>query len=305
MKINSIPLQLRIEHYRLYHNNRLLAVLLGCLNYKRLYFPCLEVSLTTFCTLCCEKCANLMQYYQKPYHVGYMTVLSGIKALVKASDGIDCLRLIGGEPLLWPDLAGLLDYAISENKIKGILIVTNGTLPLPDKVCQALSKSAKCKVSISNYCEKSKAISELTEQLKKNNINYVVRNVIWKDKANIACRHKNTAQLKKSYHDCPDRFFSLLNGELHMCPRSSHGTDLGVFQKKKNEFVNVSELCNSPKLLRRKITDMLNNPYITACNYCTEDISDKLPIVETAKQCSRDQAQLRFRRMTNSQRRTK
>ncbi len=303
--MNSIPLQLRIEHYQLYCHNKLIATLLGCMNYKRFYFPCLEVSLTTFCSLCCEKCANLMQYYSKPYHVEAEIVLSSIRALAKVSDGIDCLRLIGGEPLLWPNLAKLIDYAIAEDKIKGILIVTNGTMTLSDEVCQMLSKSSKCKVSISNYREKSKAIAKLVKQLKSHHIKYDVRNVIWRDKADVSNRQKSIKQLINAFHNCPNRFFSLLNGELHMCPRSAHGSDLGVFPKIEHDYVNVFELRNSPQRLRQNIINMLNNHYIIACNYCAEDISDQLPIIETAKQCTKAQAQIQFSKMTRSQRRKK
>lgn len=303
--MNSIPLQLRAEHYQLYCHNKFIATLLGCINYKRLYFPCLEVSLTTFCSLCCEKCANLMQYYSKPYHVEAKKVFSSIRALAKASDGIDCLRLIGGEPLLWPYLAKLIDYAITEDKIKGILIVTNGTMALSDELCQILSKSSKCKVSISNYHEKSKSIAELVKQLKTHHIKYVVRDVIWKDKADVSNRHKSIKQLINAYHHCPNRFFSLLNGELHMCPRSAHGSDLGVFHKRAHDYVNVFELRNSPQQLRQDIINMLKNQYIIACNYCAEDISDQLPIIETAKQCTKIQAQIQFSKMARTQRRTK
>ena len=303
--MNSIPLQLRSEHYQLYCHNKFIATLLGCINYKRLYFPCLEVSLTTFCSLCCEKCANLMQYYSNPYHVEAKKVFSSIRALAKASDGIDCLRVIGGEPLLCGYLAKLIDYAITEDKIKGILIVTNGTMALSEELCQILSKSSKCKVSISNYHEKSKSIAELVKQLKTHHIKYVVRDVIWKDKADVSNRHKSIKQLINVYHHCPNRFFSLLNGELHMCPRSAHGSDLGVFHKRAHDYVNVFALRNSPQQLRQHIISMLKNQYIIACNYCAEDISDQLPIIETAKQCTKIQAQIQFSKMTRTQRRTK
>ena len=297
MITNYNSLLFRIEHYQLCCNNKLIAAMFGCLNYNKFFIPCLEVSLTTFCTLCCKDCANLMQYYQKPYHVEAKTVLSDIQALVKATDGIDCLRLIGGEPLLWPDLAKVVKYAVSEKKINGILIVTNGTLLLPDAVCKILSKSDKCKVSISDYSEKSVSISQLIKQLKRNNIKFTVKKVVWKDKSDVSNRHKNKKQLMNTYRKCPNHFFSLLNGELHMCPRSSHGTDLGVFPKKEQEYVKISAFQNSPKLLRKRIVNMMNLDYITACNYCSEDISNQLPIVETAKQCSRNQAQARFRSM--------
>lgn len=46
--MNSIPLQLRVEHYQLYCHNKLIATLLGCINYKKLFFRALRYHLLHF-----------------------------------------------------------------------------------------------------------------------------------------------------------------------------------------------------------------------------------------------------------------
>lgn len=290
LKFNSIPIQLRFEHYQLNHCNKLTSVIKSCLNYNKFYFPCLEVSLTTCCTLCCEECANLMQYYQHPYHVNITTLLSDIDALVKASDGIDCLRIIGGEPLLYPKLSTVIDYVSNEEKIKAAVIITNGTLILSDDVCKSLSNSSKCKVAISDYGKKSSAMPKLAMQLQSNHIKHTINKVVWKSKADVTHRHKSKRQMHSSYHKCPNRFFSLLNSELHMCPRSSHGSDLKIFPKEEKDFVRISDFYESTEQLQKEIIKLFRLDYITACNYCSEDITDYLPIVEPAKQCTHTQA---------------
>lgn len=292
--------QMLFNHYRFYHN-KFLSGIMTALSINKLYFPCVEISLTTFCTLCCEKCANLMQYYRHPYHVDYKRVCEDIEMLSAASDGIDCLRLVGGEPLLWPHLYNLLKKIISNQKIKSVLIITNGTRILPDNICDILSNNPKVKVSISNYQKTSSAISALVEQMEKKHIFYKISDVVWKDKANISFRNKSSQQLEQSFRNCPNDFFSLLNGELHFCPRSSHGSDLSVFSKRKCDFILLEDYVGSATKFREKIVDFMNIKYIEACNYCDEDISACMPVIEAAKQCSRTKSLADFEKFINKE----
>ena len=83
-----------------------------------------------------------------------------------------------------------------------------------------------------------------------------------------------------------------------MCPRSSHGTDLGAVKKRKCDYINISDFYGNFKELRKKIISLINTDYIEACNYCSEDIADQIPIVETAKQCKREYSRKIFLDMT-------
>lgn len=290
--------KLNMLYYQQKGHSKFFSFILSTIPKNKLYLPCLEISLTTYCTLCCEKCANLIQYYEKPYHVNGNKVIDDIKMLASTVDVIGCLRLVGGEPLLWPEISKLLDVTNNISNIYNVIIVTNGTLPLTDDVVEKLKKNKKNKISISNYKEKSKSLKILIGQLNKAKINFSVNEVIWKDKSDISYRGKSRYKLCNTYKKCPNKFFSVLNGEIHMCPRSSHGTDLGAVKKRKCDYINISDFYGNFKELRKKIISLINTDYIEACNYCSEDIADQIPIVETAKQCKREYSRKIFLDMT-------
>ena len=48
-----------------------------------------------------------------------------------------------------------------------------------------------------SYVHKSKAIAELVKQLKKHQIKYVVRDVVWKDKADVSNRDEVKQMVSK------------------------------------------------------------------------------------------------------------
>lgn len=74
--------------------------------------PYLELVLTTKCTMRCESCNNLIQYFSPSNQ--YTCTLEGIKKslelLLSKVDSIARVRIIGGEPLLFKDLPKLIDY---------------------------------------------------------------------------------------------------------------------------------------------------------------------------------------------------
>ncbi|EOH9414444.1 hypothetical protein ACMEGU_001237 [Campylobacter jejuni] len=80
--------------------------------------PYLELVLTTKCTMRCESCNNLMQYFSPSNQ--YTCTLEGIKKsleiLLSKVDSIARIRIIGGEPLLFKDLPKLIDYLNCQKK---------------------------------------------------------------------------------------------------------------------------------------------------------------------------------------------
>lgn len=279
--------QLRYEHYCNAHN-KCIAFLLAKLYRRKIYFPCLEVPITTLCTLCCKNCSNLMQFYEHPYHIPSTSVISNLSAILKAINGVDCLRILGGEPLLAPELVEILRFCKDNDKIKNIVIVTNGTMTFADECIKLICDNTKFKVLISNYNDNSYKLNELEDQLKNARVQYRKNNIQWKEKANLTYRYKKTKDLKKTFANCPNRFFSLLNNELHICPRSSHGADLGVFAKKRVDYVDLTMA--TTENLRHRIVSLLKTSYLQACNYCDEDVADSLKVVQPGIQCKRTES---------------
>lgn len=62
--------------------------------------PYVEIVLTTKCTLRCEHCCNLMQYFTpKAQYVGTLeNIIESLEQLCSKVSSINRLRLIGGEP---------------------------------------------------------------------------------------------------------------------------------------------------------------------------------------------------------------
>ena len=65
-----------------------------------------------------------------------------------------------------------------------------------------------------------------------------------------------------------------MNGRLFICPRSAHGTDLGVVN---DSNVNLLEL-TSKKIKRKELIELENISYISMCNYCNEGTNEYVPI---------------------------
>lgn len=254
---------------------------------KDIYFKYLEVPITTRCSLNCKECNNLIQVYQKPQNFEANQIIRDIKRICCVSERIKMLRILGGEPLLHPDLAKILNELKKIEKIERVQIVTNGTL-LFDKECLALLRHKKFSVDISNYGEHSRKYVELIRQLKKNQVCYSTQSQQkpWKALSSCSSRNRSKEDLRSIFSVCRQDCHSLLNGELHICARSAHGTDLGLIEKEMKDYVSVRN-AHGKRELKREIYEILNREKIAACNYCDMFRLDEMETIPSAVQITK------------------
>lgn len=236
-----------------------------------LYIPYVEVLLTTYCTLNCKGCSALMGYYKKRKNYNKDDVIKWIQKLVDASTMINHLKLIGGEPLLYPELYDVLFYLKKQPKVKRICIVTNGTMTITDDKILELLKDRRFYISISNYGNVSKNKDSLISQLKKNNIKYFLmsNDYEWIDYGDFKKRNRSEKVFISQFNQCTHRCRSLLNGKLFHCFRNSHGTNLKLVPLIKKEYVDLTSN-KSNKELKKELYKFLYHftPYIETCKYC-------------------------------------
>ena len=251
----------------------------------------LEIPITTNCTLKCRECCNLIQYYQKPYMVDADRLIGDVQKLTKAVDGILMLRILGGEPLLHGDLAKILEKLATNKKIRNIQVVTNGTLLFSDNVIDVMKRHSQISVDISNYEEKSTKKIALEEQLKENHITYYTQKdrIYWTASADVGMRNRTVEQLKEVFAWCSMDCINMLNGKLHLCPRSAHGMDLEIIDENPNDYANIREM-DSAGAIRRRLYELLNVKSILACDYCDIYRWKELPAVRAAEQIGREEA---------------
>ena len=264
-------------------SNRRLAV--EVLLRKKLIIPYAEIVLTTFCSLRCRDCANLIQYYTGDHKHAYHTDLGmnvrSLKRLLLASDQIKVLSLLGGEPLLYPELKAMLQFVSEQDKVHRCQIVTNGTIAkIDDGIIDILSAhSDKFLFVISNYGDKSKHKDELIELFDMHGIRYEVRfnDDKWIDYGGVEHRGRDASTLKKQYLRCNSSCRSILNGKLHQCPRSSNGMDLGIVPDNPNDYIDLLDDEIEIRIIRTRLMDFYRRKEkcITACDYCDNGVNDE------------------------------
>ncbi len=257
-----------------------------------------EVPITTNCTLNCKECCNLIQYYQKPYMIDADKIVKDVDRLSRATQGIRMLRLLGGEPLLHKDLEKILKGIAKNRKIKNIQIVTNGTLLFRDDVIRFMRENKRISVDISNYEEKSVKKEELICQLKENGIEYNTQEdrIFWTASSDFSVRKRTKAELEQCFSKCSMDCINMLNGKLHLCPRSAHGMDLKIISDHPDDYVDLRGT-DSIGEIRKKLYVLLNTRYITACDYCDIFRWKELPAVKAAEQITKKEAGEVFRTM--------
>ncbi|MBD5448774.1 MAG: radical SAM protein [Lachnospiraceae bacterium] len=253
-----------------------------------IYLKYIEIPITTKCTLNCKECCNLIQYYQAPYHISANDIIRDVRNLSSVAKGILQLRLLGGEPFLHPNLARIVRRILKFDNIKSIQIATNGTLLLDENMLKLLRGNKRVSIDISNYEEMSVNRVKLIEQLETNHINYFTQKErrFWTAQADFSYRNRTEGQLKTVLSRCSMDCISMLNGKIHLCPRSSHGMDLGIIP---DQFTDYCDLRKNKtiKECRKKLYELLNATSISACNYCDVFQWQKLPEVIAAEQISK------------------
>ncbi len=250
----------------------------------------IEMVLTTRCTLKCKGCSALMDHYKKQSHTNIDINIESLKIILNCCDTIHQLRLLGGEPLCYPDLFKILEFTKQQDKIKRITIVTNGTLLIKNEKIIEILRNDKFDIFISNYGLFSRKKDELIKQLKINNIKYVLgdKERLWRNFGNLECRNRSKKNLKKQFLECKIICNSLYNGKLHHCPRSTHGTNLKKISLRKQDYINLLDKNITEKQLRKKLYKFFYGyvPYIEACNYCNNTIKE-MKSIPAGQQCKK------------------
>lgn len=242
----------------------------------KLVIPRIVFELTTYCTLKCKHCNNLINEYKNPKHVPLETVLSDIDKVADAADVIVNAELIGGEPFVYPYFAKALERLIAAENVCSIEITTNGTLVPPEDALELLS-DRKITVKISKY-ELSGKNDELTKIFFERGINFeVLEEKRWVDSGKAISRNRNDDQIRAIFHRCISSYIckTVHNGKLFACARAASLFDLGVDPNL--EYVDLNG-----DALKDKIRAFYLKTESKACDYC--DAADDWRVINAGEQ---------------------
>ena len=238
--------------------------------------PYIELAVTSYCNLNCEGCSNLMNYYTKKEHVPIEELKKSVNTVLSVSKRINILKLIGGEPFLYPDFSRILNFALSKHQIKSILITTNASV-LPDNETIFLMKNRKVTVLLSEYAHLNQM--PFVKMLTENEIKYkIIKLEKWVDFGNLDKRNHSEETLIQSYNTCAvAECKTLYNGKFYSCPRSAHGDKLGYFEEEVFGDLSITDR----KKLKKSLKNLFITRHITACDYCNSvNGSERIPVAK-------------------------
>jgi len=241
---------------------------IGLILSKEFYFPQISLPITRRCVFNCENCAALYPIFRmrKEGDIPIEELIAVVDRFLACVDGVNNICVSGGEPFLHPSLSVLLNKLIASPKIFSIRTATTG-FPVPQDDTLKVLAHEKVMVTISDYGELSKKLDLTKKKLKEYGVNFRIETNDWSDFGNFEYRNHTERELRRLFSRCWQReCMIIISGRLHYCFRSGHGTDLELFPRNPNDYVDL--MSGTPEEVRVRLKKFLELEYTSACNYC-------------------------------------
>ena len=246
----------------------------GYLDKVNLFFRSIDIIITECCSLKCNDCSNLMQYYEHPQNCDTNDLLDSIDKFCSVVDDVMDFRIIGGEVFMNKEWPVIVDRLVNEPKARRVILYTNGTIIPKDSALEYL-KNDKVLVIISDYKYLSKKLNELKAVFEQNNIAYHILEVNeWLDCSTIEQHNRGEEGNKKIFQlCCAKNMPTLSDGKIFRCPYSANAFRLKAVPDNQNDYVDLyKEQLNGSDLIqtKNKIRSYLNDiPYLKICDFCS------------------------------------
>lgn len=248
--------------------------------------------ITHKCTLRCQDCGVLVPYTEKPTHYTPGALAEDLTQLSLAVDAIYNVNIMGGEPMLHPDLVQICEAAARLPNVLNITLTTNGTF-VPNIDYERLSQTGVI-FYISDYGPLSACKKKLIEKLEQYHILYIIRDdqSVWYRIAPPKAQNRTDAENMTVYQDCIWRrqCIQLVDGRLFSCEYSGMAWKLGFLKTPETDYADIRRP-ETGMQLREKIGALLNDQkQLKACGYCGFSDKNFAPRALQMKRAEEDEA---------------
>ncbi len=229
--------------------------------------PRIMILPTTRCNLRCKGCSSLLPLFEHPVDLSASQLIRDLELFFRAVD--QCIRLtIGGEPFLYPELADLLSYLQKQDKILGVLLITNSTIQ-PGEAALELLKDPKFFVEVSDYGH-IRQMSRTVAALESAGVRFsVLTDQVWDDMGGVEPRGRTAEQRREVYRTCEQSRLmkSIHNGVVYTCARSARMRALECGYCSEQDYFILDEH-EAVEDLRDKIRALYYMDGADACDRC-------------------------------------
>lgn len=245
----------------------------------KLIIPSLDIVITEKCSLNCRDCANLMQYYTHPQDADYDELFNSLDVIMQSVDHVLEFRVLGGEAFMNRSAHLYIERLRQYNNYTRIAVYSNGTIVPKGENLYSLTHEDTY-LRISDYGKVSRNLPKMLKLFDAHSIVYDVQKCEkWQDCASIGKKERTIEELESVYSACcVNKFFTLLNGSLYICPFSANAANLGALPPFPHETL-VFNYCTDRTEIRERLFNMLRvRTYFSACRYCAGRPLDVTPL---------------------------
>lgn len=177
--------------------------------------PYLECHVTDICNLKCRNCFHFCNLDEYAEHCDLKEFRSSLTALKEKFSNISVLRLMGGEPLLNPELPQYIYVAREIFPRAEIRVVTNGLLIL--NISEELTKAMNMCCAIFDVTQYPPVVNkayEVIDFLEQRDIRYQLTAPVTHFYARLSKENSNPEQ---AFRFCPHQCHFLRKGRLYLC----------------------------------------------------------------------------------------
>jgi organic radical activating enzyme len=250
---------------------------------KEIHLFYIEVLVTTRCSLKCKHCCGYIPLVENKNQqtISFEEYKFYLDNLLQNVKTIRYFRILGGEPLLNKEIDKILLYTLEQKKIRAVLLVTNGTIPITENVVSVLKRfPQKVTVDISNYSANKELQfrlkhNEIVATCKKNNIKVnLPESLFWAQTSSIEYHNRSQRGNKKYYLSCASICVGIHKlgdtAGIFPCIKAGIFKLRGIGdQQEGKDYLSLSNPIEKKEFVR-----FYRNADFNACKYCNynEDI---------------------------------
>ena len=229
----------------------------------RTFLKHIEFEIVEHCNLNCKGCSHFSNICEQKFiDVGILG--RHFDRLNKLFGFIYSICILGGEPLLHPDIIDIIEYTRRKFPISQIRIVTNGLLldKMPEDFFKACHKN-NILIYISKYPPVTNKIKEIKKILSEFKVKHFISATIRTFSAKLNSKGDSNKDI--SFKDCRHRECVMLKDDkIYICPIAAY---INKYNKYFNKNISEPKGINIYSSSVKQIIDYLKTPEET-CKYC-------------------------------------
>ncbi len=245
----------------------------GFMDPNRLYIRSIDLIITERCSLKCQDCSNLMQYYEKPLNIEMAEIMKSVEALASVADEIYEMRVIGGEPLVNKDYHAVIQKLNEIENVKRVVVYSNGTI-VPQDAHMEILKNPKVIFIITSYGALSRNLAAITDKFDHHKVNYVVQKAAgWTDSGRVKKFNRTEDELEETFrYCCVKNYTTISSGKLYRCPFGANIARLEAAPDDPSDYFSLFKELESGKdmlMIKQDLRNFLTSKKsLKACDFC-------------------------------------